>query len=237
MDSDLLIPIELSQATTGKCVQDLRDIEAGEAIDTSKAQSPPSQPCGQFQVQRSDNSDLDSIAHCRTNAPSQSEIFTSRTVTPSQREIFSHNNNNNHLDEHFRTNTSSQSEIFSEHSNRNSTKTGTETDIHKELHTPSQSESEATSSTSSTDASRTTTWSQSEMSTETSTEYDVINEANSRETSRSSPQSGNLTARSMYLPFKEMAILHKNMHDAIHAVTEQQGRAVTRNFFQQQQKR
>ena len=67
LDTDLLIPIELSQASTGECVQDLGEIEAGEAYDTSIAHTPPSQPCGQFQAQRSDNNSHDSIAHCRTN--------------------------------------------------------------------------------------------------------------------------------------------------------------------------
>ena len=33
----------------------------------------------------------------------------------------------------------------------------------------------------------------------------------------------------------EMAIVHKTMHDAIHAVRDQQGRAVTRRFLQEQQ--
>ena len=32
-----------------------------------------------------------------------------------------------------------------------------------------------------------------------------------------------------------MAIVHKTMHDAIHAVRDQQGRAVTRRFLQEQQ--
>ena len=61
-------------------------------------------------------------------------------------------------------------------------------------------------------------------------------EASSRETSRpSSPESGNLTVRSVYSPLPEMAIVHKTMHDAIHAVRDQQGRAVTRRFLQEQQ--
>ena len=187
LDTDLLIPIELSQATTSKCVQDLRENEAGEAYDTSIAHTPPSQPCGQFQAQRSDTTNRDSIAHCRTNTPSQREIFSQathnnsfRTATPSQSEIFSQTTHNNH----FRTNTSSQSEIF----------------------------------------------------IETATEYDASSEASSRETSRpSSPESGNLTVRSVYWPLPEIAILHKTMHDAIHAVRDQQGRAVTRRFLQQQQ--
>ena len=101
---------------------------------------------------------------------------------------------------------------------------------------PSQSDSEATRSVSSTETSRITTSSQTEMSTEISTEYNASSKASSRETSKhSSPESGNLTVRSLYLLLKEMAILHKSMHDAIHAVREQQGRPKTRNFFQQQQ--
>ena len=63
--------------------------------------------------------------------------------------------------------------------------------------------------------------------------HDASSEASSRETSRSSsPESGNLSAKTVYLPLPEMATLLKTMHDAIHAVREQQGRAVTRHFFQ-----
>ena len=226
----------------GKCVQDLGESEAGEAYDTSIAHTSPSQPCGQFQAQRSDNNSCDSIALCRTNTPSQREIFsgathnnTFRTATPSQSEIFSQTTHN----KHFRTNTSSQSEIFSETSNASYssyTETGTSTDIREEFTRPSQTSSEVTSSAYSSDTSRTMTSSQSEIFTETATEYDASSEASSRETSRpSSPESGNLTVRSVYLPLPKMAIVHKTMHDAIHAVRYQQGRAVTRRFLQQQQ--
>ena len=133
LDPDLLIPIELSQAAQGNSVQDLRESEAGEANDTSIAHTPPSQPCGQIQAQRSDNSTRDSIAHFRTDTPSQSEIFSPEP---------SHNNR-------FRTNTSSQSEIFSDISNASYssyTETGTSTNICEEYTTPSQTSSEATSS-------------------------------------------------------------------------------------------
>ena len=202
--------------------------------------------CGQIQAQRSDNSERDSIAHCRTITPSQSETFETshnnsynnrfRTVTPSQSEVFSPTTHNNSYNNCFRVITSSQSEIFSETSNSTSTKTGTETDIQEELHTPSTSDSEVTSSARSTETSRTTTSSQSEISTEIATEYHASSDARSRETSRPSfPESGNLTARSVYSPLPEMAILHKTMHNAIHDVREQQGRAMTRKFFQQQQ--
>ena len=229
LDPDLLIPIELSQAAQGNSVQDLGESEAGEAYDTSIAHTPPSQPCGQIQAQRSDSNSHNSIAHCRTNTPSQSEIFSSNEIFSPEP---SHNNR-------FRTCTSSQSEIFSELSNasRSSyTETGTSTDIHEEYSTPSQTSSEATSSTYSSDSSRTTTSSQREIFSKTATEYDASSEASSRETSRpSSPESGNLTVRSVYSPLPEMAIVHKTMHDAIHAVRDQQGRAVTRRFLQEQQ--
>ena len=107
--------------------------------------------------------------------------------------------------------------------------TGTDINIWEELHTSSQSDSEVTSSS---DHYRTTTPSQSEIFSD----YNVSSEASSREISRpSSPESGNLTAKTVYLPLPEMAILHQTMHDAIHTVREQQGRAVTRKFLQQQQ--
>ena len=242
LDPDLLIPIELSQATQGNSVQDLGESEAGEANDTSIAHTPPSQPCGQIQAQRSDNNTRNSIAQFRTDTPSQREIYTCRTDTPSQSEIFSSNkifspepSHNNR----FRTNTSSQSEIFSELLNASyssNTETGTSTDIHEEYSTPSQTSNEVTSSAYNSDSSRTTTSSQREIFSETATEYDASSEASSRETSRpSSPESGNLTVRSVYSPLPEMAIVHKTMHDAIHAVRDQQGRAVTRRFLQEQQ--
>ena len=200
LDPDLLIPIELSQAQ-GDSVQDLGESEAGEAYDTSIAHTPPSQPCGQIQAQRSDNNSRDSIAHCRTDTPSQREIFPFRTATPSQSEIFSPEASHNNR---FRTSTSSQSEIFSELSNASYssyTETGTSTDIHEEFTTPSQTSSEVTSSAYSSETSRTTTFSQSDLFTETATEYDASSEASSRETSRpSSPESGNLTVRSVYSP-------------------------------------
>ena len=88
---------------------------------------------------------------------------------------------------------------------------GTSTDIHEEYSTPSQTSSEATSSAYSSDSSRTTTSSQREIFSETATEYDASSEASSRETSRpSSPESGNLTVRSVYSPLPEMAIVPQN---------------------------
>ena len=70
---------------------------------------------------------------------------------------------------------------------------------------------------------------------EITTEYDASSEPSSREASRpSSPESGNLSVRTVYFPTPEMAIIHRTMHDAIHAVREQQGRAVTRSLLNQQ---
>ena len=78
---------------------------------------------------------------------------------------------------------------------------------------------------------KTYTSSQSEITTE----YDASSEPSSRETSRpSSPESGNLLVRTVYSPTLEMAIIHKTMHDAIHAVRDKQGRAVTRSLLNQQ---
>ena len=78
---------------------------------------------------------------------------------------------------------------------------------------------------------KTYTSSQSEITTD----YNANSESSSRETSRpSSPESGYLTTRTLYLPTPEMAIIHRTMHDAIHAVRDQQGRAVTRSLLNQQ---
>ena len=73
-------------------------------------------------------------------------------------------------------------------------------------------------------------WTYTSSQSEITTEYDASSEPSSRETSRpSTPESGNLTARTVYSPTPEMAIVHRTMHDAIHIVREQQGRAVTRS--------
>ena len=116
-----------------------------------------------------------------------------------------------------------------------------------------QSEHRETSASSGT--SRTTTSSQSEIfssynniynnssdcetytssQSEITTEYDASSEPSSREASRpSSPESGNLSVRTVYSPTPEMAIIHRTVHDAIHTVREQQGRAVTRSLLNQQ---
>ena len=70
---------------------------------------------------------------------------------------------------------------------------------------------------------------------EITTEYDASSKPSSREASRpSSPESGNLSVRTVYSPTPEMAIIHRTMHDAIHAVREQQGRVVMRSLLKQQ---
>ena len=70
---------------------------------------------------------------------------------------------------------------------------------------------------------------------EITTEYDASSEPSSREASRpSSPETGNLSVRTVYSPTPEMAVIYRTMHDAIHAVRDQQGRAVTRSLLNQQ---
>ena len=70
----------------------------------------------------------------------------------------------------------------------------------------------------------TSTPSQSEISSD----YNANSESSSRETSRpSSLESGNLITRTLYSPLPEMAIVCRMMYNAIHAVREQQDRAVT----------
>ena len=168
---------------------------------------------GQFQAQRIDNITTNSIAHYDIHTPSKSEINT--TITEN---IVPHN-----------TSTSSQREIFSE--------TGTDTSSSKDMShsdedipeeqpqcTGSQSEHEETSDSSGT--STTTMSSQSEIfsgynnnsdcetytssQSKITTDYDANSESSSRETLRpSSPESGNLTTRTLYSPTPEMAIIQQ----------------------------
>ena len=202
----------------------------------------PTVPLGQFQAQRSDDTTTNNIAHYNTNIPSQSEInstitkniVTCKTSTPSQREIFSETG----------TGTSSSEDMS--HSDG---------DIPEEHLQCMGTQSEHGETSDSSGTSRTTTSSQSEIfsgynniynnssdcKTYTSsksvitTEYDASSEPSSREDSRpSSPKSGNLSVRTVYSPTPEMAIIHKATHDAIHAVRDQQGRAVTRSLLNQQ---
>ena len=248
-DPDLLIPIELSQSRAGSdLIQDLGgDLSVVSPRESHQSEETlPTVPLGQFQAQRSDNTTTNSIAHSQTNTPSQSEInstiteniveniVTSQTDTPSQREIFSETE----------TGTSSSEDVS--HSD------GDMAEEHL-LHTGTQSEHRETSTSSGT--SRTTTSSKSEIfssynniynnssdcktytssQSEITTEYDASSEPISRESSRpSSPEPGNLSVRTVYSPTPEMAIIDRTMHDAIHTVREQQGRAVTRSLLNQQ---
>ena len=105
--------------------------------------------------------------------------------------------------------------------------------VHSQTDKPSQSEifSSYNNIYNTSSDCETYTSSQSEITTE----YDANSEPSSREASRpSSPESGNLSMRTVYSPTPEMAIIHRTMHDAIHAVREQQGRVVTRSLLNQQ---
>ena len=244
-DPDLLIPIELSQA---RAESDLNQDLGGDLSVVSPRESYqseetlPTVPLVQFQAQRSDNTTTNNIAHSKTDTPSQSEInstitkniVTSQTSTPSQREIFSET----------ATGTSSSEDM--------SLSDGDIPEEHLQC-TGTQSEHRETSDSSVT--SRTTTSSQSEIfsgnnniynnssdcKTYTSskikitTEYDASSKPSSREASRpSSPESGNLSVRTVYSPTPEMAVIYRTMHNAIHTVRDQQGRAVTRSLLNQQ---
>ena len=245
-DPDLMIPIELSQSRADSdSNQDLRgdlsDVSPRESHQSEKTL--PTRPLGQFQAQRSDNTTTKSIAHSQTDTPPQSEInstiteniveniVTSRTSTPSQREIFSetgsgtssskdmtHSDGGTSEKHSDQTGTQSTSEETSESSG---TTTSSQSEIFSSYNNIYNNSSDFVTSTSS----------QSEITTE----YDASSEPSSREASRPlSPESGNLSVRTVYSPTPEMAIIHRTMHDAIHAVREQQGRVVTRSFLNQQ---
>ena len=248
-DPDLLIPIELSQARADSdLIQDLGgDLSVVSPRESHQSEETlPTVPLGQFQAQRSDNTTTNIIAHSQTDTPSQSEInstiteniveniVTSQTDTLCQREIFSETG----------THTSSSKDV--------SHSAGDIPEEHLQC-TGTQSEHRETSASSGT--SKTTTSSHSEIfsgynniynnssdcktytssQSEITTEYDASSEPSSREASRpSSPESGNLSVRTVYSPTREIAIIHRTIHDAIHAVREQQGRVVTRSLLNQQ---
>ena len=245
-DSDLLIPIELSQARAeSDLIQDLR----GDLSDVMRPREShhseetlPNIPLGQFQAQGSDNTTTNNIAHYDTNTPSQSEInstiteniVTSQTSTPSQREIFSETGTGtsfsedvSHSDgdipeEHLQcTGTKSEHGETSDSSGTSRTTTSSQSEIFPDYNNIYNNSSDCETYTSS----------QSEITTE----YDASNEPSSRESSRpSSSESGNLSVRTVYSPTPEMAMIYRTMHDAIHAVRDQQGRAVTRSLLNQQ---
>ena len=203
----------------------------------------PTVPLGQFQAHRSDNTTTKSIAHSQYETPSQSEInstiteniveniVTSQNATPYQREIFSEIGTGTSSSEDV---THSDGDTPEEHLHQTGTQSNNEEDCEsRESATPSQSEifSGYNNSSNNNSDCETATSSQSEITSE----YDASSEPSSRETSNSSsPESGNLSVRTVYSLTPEMAIIHRTMHDAIHAVREQQGRAVTRSLLNKQ---
>ena len=240
-DPDLLIPIELSQARSESYLnQDLRGnlsvMSPRESHHTEETL--PTVPYGQFQAQRSDNTTTNNIAHSYIQTPSQSETNTTitknivphDTSTSSQREIFSKTG----------TGTSSSEDVSysdADIPDKTSLCTGTQykhadtSDNSCDSKTTTSSQSEIFSGYNNSSHCETYTSSQSEITTD----YNAKSESSSRETSRPpSPESSNLTTRTLYSPTSEMAIIHRTMHDAIHTVREKQGRAVTRSLLNQQ---
>ena len=244
-DPDLLIPLELSQS---RADSDLNQDLGGDLSVVSPRESHqseetlPTVPLGQFQAHRSDNTTTKCIAHSQYETPSQSEInstiteniveniVTSQNATPSQREIFSETGTGTSFSEDV---THSDGDTPEEHLHQTGSQSNNEEDCEsRESATPPQSEifSGYNNSSNNTNSENYTS-SQSEITSE----YDASSEPSSRETSNpSSPESGNLSVRTVYSPTPEMAIIHRTMHDAIHAVREQQGRAVTRSLLSQQ---
>ena len=249
-DLDLLIPIQLSQS---RADSDLNQDLGGDLSVVSPRESHqseetlPTVPLGQFQAQRSDNTTTKSIAHYQTVTPSQSEInstitenivenvveniVTSQTDTPSQREIFSETGTGTSSSEDM---THSDGDTSEEYLHQMGTQSNNEeASESRETATSSQSEISSGYNNNYNNNSDFETYTSSKS--EITTEYNASSEPSSREASRpSSPESGNLSVRTVYSPTPEMAIIHRTMHDAIHAVREQQGRVVTRSLLNQQ---
>ena len=245
-DPDLLIPIELSQSRVDSDLnQDLGgDLSVVSPRESHQSEETlPTVPLGQFQAQRSDNTTTKSIAHFQSETPSQSEINSTITEnivenivafqidTPSQREIFSETGIGTSSSEDV---THSDGDTPEEHSHQTGTQsTNEETSESSKTATSSQSEISSSYNNIYNNNSDFETYTSSQS--EITTEYDASSEPSSREASRpSSPESGNLSVRTVYSPTPEMAIIHRTMHDAIHAVREQQGRAVMRSLLNQQ---
>ena len=245
-DPDLLIPLELSQSRADNDPnQDLRgDLSVVRPRESHQSEETlPTVPLGQFQAHRSDDTTTKRIAHSQHETPSQSEInstiteniveniVTSQNATPSQREILSETGTGTSSSEDM---TQSDGDTPEEHLHQTGSQSDNEeTSESRESATPSQSEifSGYNNSSNNNTNSKNYTSSQSEITSE----YEASSEPSSRETSNpSSPESGNLSVRTVYSPTPEMAIIHRTMHDAIHAVREQQGRAVTRSLLNQQ---
>ena len=245
-DPDLLIPIELSQS---RADSDLNQDLGGDLSVVSPRESHqseetlPTVPLGQFQAQRSDNTTTKSITHFQTETPSQSEInstiteniveniVTFQTDTPSQREIFSETGTGTSSYEDV---THSDGDTPEEYSHQTGTQsTNEEASESSETATSSQSEISSSYNNIYNNNSDFETYTSSQS--EITMEYDASSEPSSREASNpSSPESGNLSVRTVYSPSPEMAIIHRTMHDAIHTFREQQGRAVTRSLLNQQ---
>ena len=203
----------------------------------------PTVPLGQYQAQRSDNTTTKSIAHSQHQTPSQSEInstiteniveniVTSQNATPSQREIFSQTDTGTSSSEDM---THSDRDTPEDHLHQTGSQSNNDEDGEsRESATPSQSEIFSGYNKSSNNNSDCENYTSSQS--EITSENDASSELSSREASNSSsPESGNLSVRTVYSPTPEMAIIHRTMHDAIHAVREQQGRAVTRSLLNQQ---
>ena len=245
-DPDLLIPIELSQSRAeSDLIQDLGgDLSVVSPRESHQSEETlPTVPLGQFQAQRSDNTTTKSIAHYQTDTPSQSEInstitkniveniVTFQTDTPSQREIFSETGTGISSSEDM---THSDGDTPEEHPQQMGTQsTNEETTESSGTAASSQSEifSDYNKIYNNSSDYETQTSSQSEITTE----YDASSEPSSREASRpSSPESGNLSVRTVYSPTPEMAVIYRTMHDAIHTVRDQQGRVVRRSLLNQQ---
>ena len=245
-DPDLLIPLELSQSRADNDLNqdlggDLSVVSPRESYQSEETL--PTVPLGQFQAHRSDDTTTKYIAHSQHETPSQGEInstiteniaeniVTSQNATPSQREIFSETGTGTNSSEDV---THSDGDTPEDHLHQMGSQSNNEEDCEsRESATPSQSEifSDYNNSSNNNTDSENYTSSQSEITSE----YDASSEPSSREASNpSSPESGNLSVRTVYSPTPEMAIIHRTMHDAIHAVREQQGRAVTRSLLTQQ---
>ena len=245
-DPDLLIPLELSQSRADSNLnQDLGgDLSVVSPRESHQSEETlPTVPLGQFQAQRSDNTTTKSIAHFQSETPSQSEInstiteniveniVTSQTDTPSQREIFTETGTGTSSSEDV---THSDGDIPEDHLHQTGSQSNNEeASESRESATSSQSEIFSGYNNSSNNNSDCETYTSSQS--EITSEYDASSEPSSREASNpSSPESGNLSVKPVYSPTPEMAIIHRTMHDAIHAVREQQGRAVMRSLLNQQ---
>ena len=227
------------------------DQDLGGNLSVETEETLPNVPLGQSQAQEGNRSSDHSIASSDTQTPSQSEIFSQaknihnnrfacKTSSPSQREIFSETGTGSSSEEDASsrdsgnpegppTPTRSHSDQQESHSEASTSKSSTpsQSEIHQYTENISKNIADLSSYT-------TTTSSQSEIYS-SNQEYEAGSESSSRETSRpSSPEAGSHQNRSLCSPTQEMAIVTRSFHDAIHAVRDQQQRAVTRRLLKQQ---